>query len=221
MGEVKGLPYDAEIEYLNSNLSRSNRNCIDAGIVPYGNHTMRFITSVMFNDIRRRAIISNFINGSGTPSFSLELYVQSNTVRLRTYSCPTGGSPNTSNISTISLPVNEYIDIDAIIDFDNKRWYVTFSYSGDEYTFNGNVYNTTTYNCTTSLLLFSDHRQDISVIAYPLKMKFMKIIVDDVLTRDYIPVRVDTTGYMYDKVSSTLFGNAGTGDFILGNDKTT
>lgn len=35
---------------------------------------------------------------------------------------------------------------------------------------------------------------------------------------DLIPVRVGQTGYMYDKVSGQLFGNAGTGNFILGND---
>lgn len=35
---------------------------------------------------------------------------------------------------------------------------------------------------------------------------------------DAIPVRVGTTGYMYDSVSGNLFGNAGTGDFILGSD---
>ena len=46
-----------------------------------------------------------------------------------------------------------------------------------------------------------------------------KIYVNDVLLRDFVPVRVGTTGYMYDKVSGQLFGNAGTGDFILGNDK--
>ena len=34
-----------------------------------------------------------------------------------------------------------------------------------------------------------------------------------------IPVRIGTIGYMYDKVGDTLFGNAGTGDFVLGNDK--
>lgn len=37
--------------------------------------------------------------------------------------------------------------------------------------------------------------------------------------RDMIAVRVGTTGYLYDKVSGALFGNDGTGDFILGNDK--
>ena len=35
---------------------------------------------------------------------------------------------------------------------------------------------------------------------------------------DFIPVRVGQVGYMYDKVSGQLFGNAGTGSFILGND---
>ena len=35
---------------------------------------------------------------------------------------------------------------------------------------------------------------------------------------DLIPVRVGQVGYMYDKVSGQLFGNQGSGSFILGND---
>ena len=35
---------------------------------------------------------------------------------------------------------------------------------------------------------------------------------------DFIPVRVGNVGYMYDKVSRQLFGNNGTGNFILGPD---
>lgn len=35
---------------------------------------------------------------------------------------------------------------------------------------------------------------------------------------DLIPVRKDGVGYMYDKVSGDLFGNAGTGSFTLGPD---
>ena len=34
-----------------------------------------------------------------------------------------------------------------------------------------------------------------------------------------IPVRKDGVGYMYDTVSGQLFGNIGTGNFILGPDK--
>lgn len=38
------------------------------------------------------------------------------------------------------------------------------------------------------------------------------------LVRDFIPVRVGDIGYLYDQVSGQLFGNAGTGSFILGPD---
>ena len=38
------------------------------------------------------------------------------------------------------------------------------------------------------------------------------------LVRDFIPVRVGQVGYLYDKVSGELFGNNGTGEFILGPD---
>jgi hypothetical protein len=37
---------------------------------------------------------------------------------------------------------------------------------------------------------------------------------------DLIPVRIGNVGYMYDKVSGQLFENQGTGNFILGPDKT-
>jgi len=36
---------------------------------------------------------------------------------------------------------------------------------------------------------------------------------------DFVPIRVEQVGYMYDRVSGQLFGNSGTGDFILGPDK--
>ena len=35
---------------------------------------------------------------------------------------------------------------------------------------------------------------------------------------DLIPVRVGTVGYLYDRVSGKIFGNAGTGAFSYGND---
>lgn len=44
---------------------------------------------------------------------------------------------------------------------------------------------------------------------------------NETITMNLIPVRVGTTGYMYDKVSGQLFGNNGTGNFTLGNDITT
>lgn len=40
------------------------------------------------------------------------------------------------------------------------------------------------------------------------------------LVRNFIPVRLGQVGYLYDKVSGNFFGNAGSGSFTLGNDVT-
>jgi hypothetical protein len=49
---------------------------------------------------------------------------------------------------------------------------------------------------------------------------WMKIYSPDKteLLFDLIPVRKGNVGYMYDRVSGQLFGNAGTGEFVLGSD---
>lgn len=46
----------------------------------------------------------------------------------------------------------------------------------------------------------------------------VKISQGQDIVMNLIPVRVGQVGYMYDKVSGQLFGNAGTGNFILGPD---
>lgn len=45
-----------------------------------------------------------------------------------------------------------------------------------------------------------------------------KIYDDDVLVRDYIPIRIGKEGYLFDTLSGNLFSNMGTGQFILGQD---
>ena len=47
----------------------------------------------------------------------------------------------------------------------------------------------------------------------------VKIYESGELVFDGFPVRKDGVGYLYDRVTETLFGNAGAGGFILGNDK--
>lgn len=61
----------------------------------------------------------------------------------------------------------------------------------------------------------------VSVVNYHLKQKkySAQIYIGETLVRDYIPVRKGNVGYMYDQVSGQLFGNAGTGAFIVGPDK--
>lgn len=50
------------------------------------------------------------------------------------------------------------------------------------------------------------------------KIYSCQITKNGVVVRDFIPVRVGNVGYMYDKVSNQLFGNAGSGSFTLGPD---
>lgn len=56
--------------------------------------------------------------------------------------------------------------------------------------------------------------------SYPFigRLYSLKAYIGDKLTFDLIPVRVGNVGYMYDKVSNKLFGNNGSGNFILGKD---
>ena len=50
------------------------------------------------------------------------------------------------------------------------------------------------------------------------RIYYCKIYVNDVLVKDLVPVRIEQTGYLYDKVSGELYQNSGSGSFILGND---
>lgn len=54
--------------------------------------------------------------------------------------------------------------------------------------------------------------------AYDMYVYNFKLIENSIVIHDFIPVRIGSVGYMYDKVSDTLFGNSGTGSFTLGPD---
>lgn len=53
---------------------------------------------------------------------------------------------------------------------------------------------------------------------YPFvgKLYWLKFYQNDILVRDFIPVKVNNVGYMYDKVSRELFGKVGSGSFTYG-----
>ena len=58
-------------------------------------------------------------------------------------------------------------------------------------------------------------------ISAPLEGRIysFKLWQSGVLALDFIPVRKGAVGYLYDRVTRKLFGNAGTGDFVLGPDR--
>ena len=84
-------------------------------------------------------------------------------------------------------------------------------------TVNGTNYfiNTSTpFTTPTNIFFFGSNSAKGS-----FKISSVQITQNGTLVRDFIPVRVGTAGYMYDNVTQQLYANAGTGDFILGNDK--
>ena len=66
---------------------------------------------------------------------------------------------------------------------------------------------------TKNLRLFYGYQKPTTHRVY-----YYKHTKKGVLVADLIPVRVGNVGYMYDRVSMQLYGNSGTGKFILGGD---
>ncbi len=67
------------------------------------------------------------------------------------------------------------------------------------------------------MLLFA-WNQNGTITYGKYKVSYLQIYSNGALVRDFIPVRKGTVGYLYDRVSGELFGDAGTGAFGYGND---
>lgn len=74
-------------------------------------------------------------------------------------------------------------------------------------------------NSEVTILIFARNNDKGEMLPIDgMRLYSSQIVYDNVLVRDYIPVRVGQVGYLYDKVSGQLFGNSGTGSFVIGND---
>lgn len=188
----KALPYDAEIEYL-----ESAGNCvIRTPIIPTG------------DDIRvqTKVLHKGYTDGDGyIPWFCTYVNEQTNTYRIiRNYTSTTsillynGARADGGGIS-YNITLNNIYNID----FNRNRYTINTS--------SGNLSTVKGTENSGYLYLFS-HK-------FKGAFFFFRLWKDDVLMLDLIPVRKGNVGYMYDKVSGQLFGNAGTGQFILGPDK--
>lgn len=80
--------------------------------------------------------------------------------------------------------------------------------------------NTTASTHNTSTTIFAGYDSNNNPWRFvDMRLYYLKILNHGILVRDFIPVRVGQVGYLYDKISGQLFGNLGTGNFILGPDK--
>ena len=186
------MPYDTEVEYLES----TGTQYIDT---LYKGNTTKTRAEMKITVIGSG---SQFICGSRNTAYKIEndscafLYYQS---ALRADWATGKGSSGTINISR-NIPIEVSITRGTCI-VDG----VTHTYS-----------NNTSINQSNSILLFTI--KDSLTSSFVGKIHYFKIYDNNVLVMDLIPVRVGQVGYMYDKISGQLFGNSGSGSFILGND---
>ena len=190
---MKQLPYDAEVEYLES----TGTQYISTMLIPTRVH------------VGLKPI------GAATPSYA-NAYFGINNGGSRT----TGLVGKTKDTLQALNYINNSVEFSALwgvfhnVCFDRD----TVSIDGETKALITNFYNTDIAVKSFGLFDFPQRNTEStpkSAISY-CKMWDG----EDNLMADFIPVRVGTVGYMYDRVSVQLFGNSGTGAFIIGPDKT-
>ena len=109
------------------------------------------------------------------------------------------------------LAFNE-INVDYIVKLLDDGIYVNDSYKT---TLNNNEFITPNYITLFALNQYGTIIEHLSGKIYYIKF-FNKLTLETL--GDFIPVRKNGVGYMYDKISNKLYGNSGLGNFILGPD---
>ena len=200
------LPYDAEVEYLQGD----GTAFIDTGITPTNN--TRFNLSINITTpsgnvpilgSRTSAYVGNMVLyfGWGGSDADKKWNYRYGTQLKGASNSNTVGDYNVSNIATASTCLVTGA-ASATIAADPE----TFTTLNPIYLFEWNRGDGT--------------RTDQIANNTALKIKSCKLYQGTTLVRDFIPVRVGSVGYLYDKVSKELFGNeAGSGAFVIGADK--
>ena len=198
------LPYDAEVEYLES----TGTQYVDTGVKPddttvfsaeglfdYAASATRFGTRDSFK-------VASFTFLSVSRGFRSSIGSGSDSVVNSFFETK-------KNAKTIELDGPGRAGRAVFVDGTNES--ATSATSG------------TAFSCSHSFLLFAFNDGGTVILATGSRISACTIVKSGVLLRDFIPVRVGSgssaVGYLYDRVSGTLFGNAGTGAFTIGPDK--
>ena len=187
------LPYDAEIEYLES----SGTQYIDTDFSP--NQNTNIYTEVYVRNNETHRIFETRDYDDMDRSFGIIIFNEVNKqAQLRRWGRTFKRGKYLGKLNIRQNGRNLYINNSLIT-----------------------TGNTVNFSINRTILLFAlncpmhEHYTEQSVF----RCYRFTIYNNDLMVSDFIPVRVGQVGYMYDKVSGQLFGNNGTGSFILGPDK--
>ena len=200
--EPENKPYDAEVAWLES----TGTQYIDTGITGGSSSKIELVAASQ-NNSEYQALVG--ARNGALFSFSIWQYAavsQSQTPTVRfdyVGSTVVGPNPNTGggtwNISGLNTVVK-----------DGRNNYL----NGVQLTSNDEA----TFSCPCPFTLFAINNNGSPIYPAKCKMYSCKIYESGVLVRDFIPVRKNGAGCLYDKVSGQLFENQGTGTLLYGPD---
>ena len=192
----KPLPYDAEVEYLES----SGTQYINTGITC---NTDTDVLQVKFS-------ISSFVSFCGVAGYRVGASDHNFAIGYNQSNAMSADCNNSNYANSRALISDAVANTDYTIIISRQGRYI---YKGDSLVDS----NTSTSDIFTTgdIYIFAVNGiQNYSQI----KVKSFQIERNGVTIMDLMPVRKGNTGYLYDKVSGRLFGNQGTGDFVVGPD---
>lgn len=197
-----GLPYDARVEYLQS----SGTQYINTEIAP-NDYTK--VECTIYNDATdswyvfgsRSGSSFHFAQSGTTSNSKITAYVNDVTV-------DTGWNRSTDGGCVYNIMLETK---NGLYDYFIKN--VTLNKT---YTANNVQYNLLGEEISIKIYILAIRAANI--LNGTSRLYSFKITKNDSVVLDLIPVRVGQVGYMYDRVSGQLFGNSGTGNFILGPD---
>ena len=197
---MKLLPYDAEVEYLES----TGTQWIDTRVT-------------MTDDLFDSAETTITVMPTGQPSGTHNFFGDGTAWHLGyTFGYYTDYKLQASNgFNATQLPIKFSNTLPKTLTVNKNG----FAIDSEVATINAKSSRST----SGTLILFGCRRNGVFFTTTPFagRIYSAKMVSNGVSIFDFIPVRVGTVGYMYDRVSGQLFGNQGTGDFIIGPDKTT
>lgn len=199
----KRLPYDAEVEYLES----TGTQYVDTGVILDSTYGIDILFAPMesASGVSEHGIFGSSVSGSGTVHNVLQIHSSAGGVGLW-------------------MPSNTRICNYAITIGDCQHWQINLGNTNNvvvDGANRGSTHPTTATACPYPVYLFArDVGGALKAGSYS-KMRLYSWTVTDAsgnIIQQLIPVRKGTVGYLYDRVSGKLFGNAGTGAFAYGND---
>lgn len=198
-GRGGGIPYQ-EVEYLES----SGTQYIDTGIIPDAGTGLECIA---FGQTSDNLMIGLKDTSSGDTRWFIG-NARNNAAEYGYYY----GYGKTSAIVNVGQGVELRIRLNFL---NSKSFDVSYIDGSNQHHL---VLPTLPFTPQNQIRLFGSSGISASYTIWSGKIYAVIISQDTDIVMDLTPVRIGTTGYMYDRVSGQLFGNAGTGDFILGND---